>query len=103
MRYVVDIDGNLCKTEGLSYESATPLWGNIAKVRAVKAAGHEVVLFTARGTVTGIDWRPVTERQMQMWNVPYDELLFGKPWADVYVDDKAVNVRDWHMPDAEGG
>jgi len=27
--------------------------------------------------------------------IPYDELHFGKPVADFYVDDKAVKLEDW--------
>lgn len=96
MRYVVDIDGVICETEWQDYGAARPLWGNIAGLRRLKEQGHEIVLFTARGGVTGVDWRALTEFQLERWNVPHDELLFGKPWADVYLDDKALNVRDWH-------
>ena len=52
-------------------------------------------LHTARGDGTGIDWSEVTARQLWDWNVPYDELRFGKPWADLYVDDRAMNAHDY--------
>lgn len=95
MVYCFDIDGTLCtNTEG-AYESAEPLPSMIEQVNALYAANHRIILFTARGSTTGIDWRAVTERQMKTWGVRYHELHFGKPTADVYVDDKAVNVRDW--------
>lgn len=95
MTYCFDIDGTLCtNTEG-DYEHARPLPDVITRVNALHAAGHTVLLQTARGATTGIDWRLITEKQMRDWGVHYHRLYFGKPTADLYVDDKAINVRDW--------
>lgn len=95
MVYCFDIDGTLCtNTEG-RYEEAKPLPAIVERVRALHAAGHRIILQTARGSTTGIDWRPLTEAQMRDWGVPFHELHFGKPTADLYVDDKAVNIKDW--------
>ena len=33
----------------------------------------------------------VTFMTLEKFNIPYDELLFGKPIADIYIDDRAVN------------
>ncbi len=95
MIYCFDIDGTLCtNTEG-SYAAAEPFPDVIARVNALADAGHRVILFTARGSGTGIDWRHLTERQLQSWGVKHHELHLGKPTADVYVDDKSVHVDDW--------
>lgn len=92
-RLVVDIDGVLAAAvPDLDYASATPLTENIARVNALHDAGCEIVLYTARGTATGKDWREVTRRQMDAWGVRYHELLFGKPAADVYVDDRLLTL-----------
>jgi len=91
MRWVFDIDGTICSQEA-DYGDARPDEQMIALVRDLHAAGHEITLFTARGTETGIDWRAITEAQLTAWGVPYDRLLFGKPAADVYVDDRAENA-----------
>jgi len=53
--------------------------------------GHEIALFTARGTTTGIDWRELTESQLKQFGVSYHRLIFGKPHADLYVDDKGAH------------
>ena len=99
MTYCFDIDGTLCtNTEG-DYESAKPLPEVINRVNALRAAGHKILLYTARGSTTGISWKAVTERQLADWGVGYEALFFGKPTADLYVDDKAVNVRDWLAAD----
>jgi trehalose-6-phosphatase len=95
MVYCFDIDGTLCSNTYGDYEKAVPDTSAIACLNALYEAGHEIVLFTARGSTTGIDWRALTERQLRGWNVKYHRLLFGKPDADVYVDDRAVNSADW--------
>ena len=55
----------------------------------------QLFFFTARGYVTKIDWRELTLNQLEEWNVKYHELILGKPNADVYVDDKAINDLDF--------
>lgn len=93
--YCFDIDGTLCtNTEG-SYENAEPFADVIVKVNELHAQGCHIQLYTARGTTTGIDWRKVTEAQLKTWGVLYHVLHFGKPSADIYVDDKAINIKDW--------
>jgi hypothetical protein len=95
MIYCFDIDGTLCtNTEG-EYNKAEPYPHVIAHVNQLFAEGHQILLYTARGATTGIDWRAVTIRQMEEWNVRYHQLFMGKPTADVYIDDKAVNSIEW--------
>ena len=96
MIYCFDIDGTLCTRTDGDYERAEPFPDRIAVVNALHAAGHVIKLFTARGSTTGIDWRDVTERQMQAWNVRFHVLIMGKPEADIFIDDKAFNADHWH-------
>ena len=35
--------------------------------------------------------------KIETWNVSYDDLLFGKPEADVYIDDKANDIFGWFL------
>jgi hypothetical protein len=95
MIYCFDIDGTLCTITDGAYEQAEPFTERIAVVNALYAAGHRVKLFTARGTTTGLDWRPLTERQLMQWQVCYHELIMGKPEADIFIDDKAFNAESW--------
>lgn len=97
MTFCFDLDGTLCtNTEG-RYEQAIPFSEVIAQVNAIREQGHHVIIFTARGSGTGIDWRETTERQLAAWGVRYDRLQFGKPAADVYIDDKAVNIVEFRL------
>jgi CMP-N-acetylneuraminic acid synthetase len=92
-RICFDIDGVIAGiVPGNDYEKSQPREQIVSLVRRLHAEGHRIILFTARGSATGIDWRAITERQMQEWGVPYHELHFGKPAADFYVDDRAVPV-----------
>jgi CMP-N,N'-diacetyllegionaminic acid synthase len=92
-RLVVDIDGVLAAAStDPDYSKAEPMTANIAALNALHGAGCEIVIYTARGSATGIDWADVTRAQLQRWGVRYDELRFGKPHADVYIDDRLLTL-----------
>lgn len=95
MTYCFDIDGTLCTNTDGAYEQAVPLPEVIALVNALGAQGHRILLYTARGATTGIDWRELTEQQLGSWGVGYERLYMGKPTADLYIDDRAINVVEW--------
>lgn len=92
-RFVFDIDGVITMSgTDLDYNHAAPNERMIKIINRLHDAGNEIILFTARGYKTGIDWQEVTQRQMDAWGVKYDELKFGKPNADFYVDDKMLSM-----------
>lgn len=93
--YCFDIDETICKTTNLDYENAQPILERIIKINSLFDNGHRIKLLTARGSESGIDWRIVTENQLSQWGLKYHELHFGKPAADLYIDDKAINERDF--------
>jgi capsule biosynthesis phosphatase len=107
MRICFDIDGVLCplRNTGQTYSELPPLPGAVEKIKSLKEAGHHIILQTARhmktcnGNValviarqgkTLLDWLAKHE-------IPFDELLFGKPYADIYVDDNAYRFTDWEQ------
>ncbi len=87
-----DIDGTICETQGIEYEHAKPIENSIRKVNAMYDGGNTIVYWTARGTVSGKDFGPLTERQLHEWGCKYHELRFGKPAFDLLIDDKARNA-----------
>ena len=92
-RFVFDIDGVITEpSHGTDYKSAKPNRKMIQVINQLYAKGHEIILFNARGYVTGIDWREVTEKQLSDWGLSYHELHFGKPNADYYVDDRMLDM-----------
>jgi hypothetical protein len=91
--FCFDIDGVIAsRTPDNNYALARPRTTVIRIVNRLYDAGHRIVLFTARGYVTGSDWHDVTVSQMKAWNVKYHELKFGKPAADYYVDDRMISL-----------
>ena len=94
-KYCFDIDGTICSNTDGNYEDAKPYLARIKQINSLHEEGNKIILFTVRGTTTGIDWRPLTEKQLKNWDVSYDELLFGKPEADKYIDDKADDIFNW--------
>lgn len=89
--YCFDLDGTLCSLTGGDYEKASPFLRRIRFVNELFDAGNFIKIFTARGATSGQDWEVFTKRQLDSWGVKRHQLLFGKPHADVFVDDKAVN------------
>jgi CMP-N,N'-diacetyllegionaminic acid synthase len=94
--YFIDIDDTICRLSvPQDYPTAFPIPNAIAKVNKLYEQGHTIVFWTARGTLSGIDWRQLTEEQLLSWGVQYHELRFGKPAYDYFIDDKNINSRDW--------
>lgn len=95
MIYCFDIDGTICSNTNGEYDDAQPYFNVIKKVNELYDKGNTIYLYTARGSTTNINWEKITTDQLNKWNVYYHKLFFGKPTADLYVDDKAININDW--------
>ena len=93
--YCFDIDGTLCSNTEGEYLRAKPFLNRIAIVNRLFREGHEILLLTARGATTGINWRKSTEKQLKEWGVHYHKLYLNKPAANFYVDDKGFNSETW--------
>lgn len=105
MRLCIDLDGVICeiKNDNQEYSNVKPIKGSIETLHKLKDQGYYIILHTARhmrtcdanlGKVTAkigkitIDW-------LDKHNVPYDEIYFGKPIADIYIDDNAFRFNNW--------
>lgn len=112
MRICVDLDGVVCQLRrpGQAYADLAPVPGAVDKLRALRAAGHYVILHTGRhmkscdGNVGKVLARQgaVTFDWLRRHGVEYDEIYFGKPWADVYLDDNAVRFAGWEEIGEDG-
>ncbi|MEI6121497.1 MAG: phosphoheptose isomerase [Opitutae bacterium] len=91
--FVFDIDGVIATIVPTNdYALAGPITENIKRLNRLYDAGNTIILFTARGTVTGINWTDVTKKQMTEWGVKHHRLQLGKPAADYYIDDKMISL-----------
>jgi capsule biosynthesis phosphatase len=106
---VIDIDHTICTPNDAAkdtfekYGKATPISEMIESIRKAKKKGYRIVLFTARrmathnGDINKVieDVGELTISWLREHNVPYDELMFGKPNAVYYVDDKALKPHEF--------
>lgn len=105
MVYCFDLDDTICRHRNRDYENAIPLTKTIDIIRDIKSKDpmSEIIIHTSRGmnSCNGdirqaeIKNRITIEKWLSDNCVPYDKIIFGKPLADVYIDDKAVNVSDF--------
>lgn len=96
MNLYIDIDGTICtKDTNQTYESCVPIQERIDKVNALFEAGNKITYWTARGSVSGLNFEELTRSQLQEWGCKYHSLLFGKPPYDLYIDDKSQNVNTY--------
>jgi len=102
MRYCFDIDGTLCYTSNNElgkpdYVNAQPIPVMVEQVNRLYDEGNYIIMQTARGKSSGIDWTDYTKEQLDKWGYKYHELfpMFCKPTADIFVDDKGINVEVW--------
>lgn len=104
-RICIDLDGVIAdfKKDGESYLDVSPIEGAREKLEYFKKEGHYIIINTARhmkscesnlGLVNAriakitLDW-------LEKHKIPYDEIYFSKPWADVYIDDNAFRFNNW--------
>lgn len=87
----VDIDNTICNTSSNNYELSTPITDRINRINEMHDSGHTIVYWTARGSVTKIDWFNTTKSQLDQWGCKYHELRMGKPSYDLFIDDKNIN------------
>lgn len=106
--YVFDLDGTICfpnldaPDTHTRYRMAKPNPRVIAFMRWCYEHGDRLIIHTARrmlthkGDVDKIieDVGQVTIDWLKEQKVPYHELVFGKPYGDYYIDDKAVNANE---------
>lgn len=100
-RFCFDLDNTLVSYPVIEndYTSVKPIDKNISFLRYLKYLGHTIIIYTARRMRTHkgnsgkvlADIGKITFDTLEIFNIPFDEIYFGKPEADFYIDDKAIN------------
>ncbi|MDD5220821.1 MAG: hypothetical protein PHV11_09660 [Candidatus Bipolaricaulis sp.] len=89
----VDLDRTLCKGESFTEMdciTAKPIQKTIDKVNQLNDKGCFIIVYTSR---KGFLY-DATEHWLRKHQVRYNVLVCGKVWADYYLDDKAINIKD---------
>jgi capsule biosynthesis phosphatase len=105
MRIAIDLDGTICsiKQEQASYADVVPLRGARERIAELRMDGHYIIIITARNMKTcdsnvGKVMKnvgKVTLEWLDTHGIEYDEIYFGKPNAEVYLDDRALRFSSW--------
>ena len=101
MKYCFDLDGTICNTPSKDskplYHEASPIPFMVEQINHLFDEGNKIIVMTARGRGSGKNWTDWTIKQLDMWGVKYHELepMFHKPTADIFIDDKGINVEEW--------
>lgn len=101
-RFCFDLDNTLVSYPEIKgdYSSVKPIERNINYLKFLHNQGHEIIIHTARrmkthgGSVGKLqaDIGRITFDTLEKFEIPYDEIYFGKPYADFYIDDLAINA-----------
>jgi cytidyltransferase-like protein len=103
MKYCFDLDGTICDTpcdpdgHNQRYWDSTPIVFMVEAINRLFDEGNHIIIMTARGRGSGKDWTKLTTDMLAEWGVKYNELepMFHKPTADIFIDDKGINVEEW--------
>lgn len=105
MRICLDLDGVICQLRHPEQEYADlePVPGAVEAIGRLRSEGHTIIIYTARHmkTCSGNTGQVVARQGattlawLARHGIEFDELHFGKPWADVYLDDNAVRFFGW--------
>lgn len=103
-RICFDLDNTLITFPTINgdYSTCKPIIKNIDLLCKLKNLGHTIIIYTARGMKTCKNNLSMVIQNnskiifetLDKYNIPFDEIYFGKPYADFYVDDSAICAFD---------
>ncbi|CZF82792.1 capsular biosynthesis protein [Grimontia marina] len=105
-KLIVDLDHTITLGDTNDYERVSPNLPVIEQLRNYKNQGFSIVISTARNMRTyegnvgkiNIHTLPIITAWLDRHNVPYDEVLVGKPWCGkegFYIDDRAIRPSEF--------
>ena len=103
---VVDLDGTITLANTSDYENVLPNLELIQELKNYQKKGFNIVISTARNMRTyeknvgkiNIHTLPTIIAWLDKHDVPYDEILVGKPWCGhegFYIDDRAIRPSEF--------
>ena len=104
LRICIDLDGTICeiRKDSQTYEDVKVKAGAKERIHALREAGHTIIIYTARnmgstGHNVGKAMKNVgriTFEWLEKNGIEFDEIFFGKPNADITIDDRVIRFRD---------
>lgn len=103
MRICFDLDNTLVTYPEIigDYTTVRPNVNVIKMCKYLKSLGHDIIIYTARrmrtyeGNVGACiaNIGQTTFDTLKKFGIPYDEIYFGKPYANFYIDDLGIDPR----------
>ena len=93
----VDIDETICFYDNVErqYKNAIPNKKNIEKINKLYDEGYHIKYWTARGTVSKIDYYELTKSQLNKWEAKHHELSVGeKPDYHLLICDRTKRIEE---------
>jgi hypothetical protein len=91
MLIAVDLDDTLCEGQFWGEEEPKPKQEMINKVWEWYKKGAHIIIYTGRQPM----YLPLTQAWLVKHEVPFHGICMQiKPGADIYIDDRALNVED---------
>ncbi|MEJ6080422.1 capsular biosynthesis protein [Vibrio sp. 1-Bac 57] len=105
-KLIVDLDGTITKADTNDYINVSPNLEVIKQLRHYKELGYSITIHTARNMRTykgnvgkiNIFTLPIITAWLEKHQVPFDEILVGKPWCGhdgFYIDDRAIRPSEF--------
>ena len=105
-KLIVDLDGTITKADTNDYVNVSPNLAVIKQLRHYKELGYSITIHTARNMRTykgnvgkiNIFTLPIITTWLEKHQVPFDEILVGKPWCGhdgFYIDDRAIRPSEF--------
>ncbi|HVB02202.1 MAG TPA: hypothetical protein VNE41_00650 [Chitinophagaceae bacterium] len=98
MQIIIDLDGTICSEEKqFSRSLAQPMAGAAEQLDRLYKEGHTLIIYSARG------WQEfeMTADWLKRHQIPYHQLVMGKPTGDVWIDDRAIRFEGWEKIPAQ--
>ena len=77
------------------YTTVKPILQNINILKLIKNYGHTIIIHTSRNLNLNLNKKinlgKITFETLEKYEIPYDEIYFGKPNADFYIDYRNIN------------
>jgi len=105
-KLIVDLDGTITQADTSDYVNVSPNLAVIKQLRHYKELGYTITIHTARNMRTyegnvgkiNIHTLPIITAWLEKHDVPFDEVLVGKPWCGhegFYIDDRAIRPSEF--------
>jgi len=97
----IDVDGTVADCSGVDFNKvekdpdelmkAKPVKGALEAIQRLFKEGHKIVFHTSRDSTS----KEVTRKWLEKHGFPFHYIECEKFVAHVYIDDRAINGRDW--------